>query len=333
MQRGHVTVTPSPSMLDKEWRAAPVQQEKMDQQPDNVTNMHRIGPAQPSYGVNPGLASPAGKAAEAPAGPEPVAGDFAEMRQMDTAGIDQVIDPLRISLKDGRIVQLSGIDIPGLNADNPDETGDIAFAAFAFLKGRLANKQARLYQTKNTKEGRTNRMGYQLAHLALSGDKGEWVQGTLLAAGLARIRPSERNPEMAMQMLALEEKARREKKGLWADPRYAVMTPDTAAQGLNGWGVVEGTVHATAMNNNTIYLNFGPDWKSDFTVGIDPGVRKKLAAAGIDPLSLGGRNMRVHGWIRDYNGPFIDLLSPVWMEMLTDNAPDNTKDSERTESQ
>lgn len=333
MQRGHVTVTPPPALLDKGWRTGPAQQEKMEQQPDNVTDMRRIGPGQPSYGINPGLAKSGDKGAETSADPEPITGNFAEMRQMDTAGVDQVIDPLRIGLKDGRIVQLSGIDIPGLNVDNPDETGDIVFVAYSFLQSRLGNKQVRLYQTKNAKEGRTNRMGYHLAHLALSGDKGEWVQGTLLAAGLARVRPSERNPEMASQMLALEEKARRGKKGLWADPRYTALTPETAMRSLNDWGVVEGTVHATAMNNNTIYLNFGADWKSDFTVGIEPGVRKKLAAGGVDPLSLGGRNIRIHGWIRDYNGPFIDLLSPAWIEILTDNASENKKDGEQAESQ
>ena len=42
-------------------------------------------------------------------------------------------------------------------------------------------------------------MGDTLAHLETH-DGNLWVQGALLAAGLARVRPTERNPEMAAQM-------------------------------------------------------------------------------------------------------------------------------------
>ena len=66
---------------------------------------------------------------------------------------------------------------------------------------------------------------------------------------------------------ALEAQARAAKHGLWADDTYAVLTPDNAEKGLNGWAIVEGTVRANAMAGNTVYLNFGQDWRKDFTVG------------------------------------------------------------------
>jgi len=37
-----------------------------------------------------------------------------------------------------------------------------------------------------------------------------------------------------------------------ADPRYAVLTPDDAANGENGWGIVEGTVVSASSNHKII---------------------------------------------------------------------------------
>jgi endonuclease YncB( thermonuclease family) len=240
--------------------------------------------------------------------------DFSELRRGDTSVVVQVVDPLRVRMTDGRMIQLSGIDIPDLD---PYEPGPVAIAARDLLKELLEGKQARLYVTKNPSSGRISRMGDMLAHLETVED-GFWVQGVLVAAGLARVRPSDRNTEMAVPMMKLEEQAREEKKGLWADPRYGILTPDTAAKADNNWGIVDGTVYSANLNRNTVYLDFDVDWHTDFTVAIDGNVRRSLEAAGIDALSLGGKHVRVRGWIRDYNGPFMDLENAVWLEILSD---------------
>lgn len=302
-------------------KTGPQQSEEMGTPPANLQHMGRIGPEQPPFGINMHLLDSAAetpKPAPAVAGPPPtVKGDFSELRQMDTASVQQVIDPLRILLKDGRIVQLSAIDIPDYDFYEP---GEVSLAARRLLEKLLTGKQIRLYQTKNQKEGRLNRMGYHLAHVALAGDEGVWVQGTLLEAGLARIRPSARNPEMAGQMIALEDKARKDRRGLWSDPRFDILTPETAAQGIDGWATVQGTIASVAMANNTLYMNFGPDWHTDFTVGLDSEMRRRFAKAGLNPMQMGGMTVRVRGWLREYNGPFLELLDPAWMQLLTDSA-------------
>ena len=232
---------------------------------------------------------------------------------MDTASVDQVIDPLRIRLKNRRIIQLAGIAIPDLDAYEP---GEVSIAARDYLDKLLANRQVRLYQTKQDRKGRVNRMGYHLGHLVIPGEE-TWVQGALLVQGLAMVRPGERNPEMAAQMIALEDAARAAKKGLWADGRHALLTPETAAKGLNNWGMVEGRVHAAAMNQNVLYLNFGPDWRSDFTIVVNGDVRRDLTKRGIDPLNLGGKTVRARGWLEDYNGPSLELANAVWLEVIS----------------
>ncbi len=248
----------------------------------------------------------------------PQAADYNELRLMsNTAFVDQVIDPLRVRLKDGTIVQLAGLDVPGIETHTP---GENAIGAKEMLDELLTGKQVYIYQTRDENKGRTNRMGYALAHLKRKeGDV--WVQGALLLQGFARIFPSERNIEMADAMLALEATAIQNNAGLWADPAYSVMTPDTAEKALNGWGVVTGTVKKIGAVKNTIYLNFGDDWRTDFTIVIDTQTRKQLGRRGIDPMQLANKPVRVHGWLEEYNGPSIKLSHGAWLEVL----PEPTK--------
>lgn len=299
--------------------------------------MGRIGPAQRPYGISTHFAggtdestAPATKPEGTEGPPAPVTGDYAELRQMETTAVEQVIDPLRLRLKDGRIVQLAGIDIPDFD---PYEPGDFSLAAYNLLNKMLTGKQVRLYVTRNQKEGRINRMGYPLVHVSLSGNDPVWIQGTLLAAGLARVRPSARNPEMAAQMIALEDKARKDKVGLWTDLRYDMLTPEIAAAGLNNWALVEGQIKGVATVKNVIYLNFGDDWRRDFTIGIDSDLRRMLSKNGVDPMQLAGKTVRARGWIREYNGPYMDLLNPAWMQVLTETPAGTKTNGEKGEKQ
>lgn len=246
--------------------------------------------------------------------------DFSTLALTGEEQVEEIIDPLRLRLQDGRIVQLAGIDIPDLT---PYDSGAIGLATMDFLKEKLTKKRVKLYQGKDAKKDRTNRMGYHIAHLVeKTGDT--WIQGALLEAGLARVRPDSENTEMAEAMMALEGAARAEKRGLWADEAYAVLRPETAARALHNWGIVEGTIRASAMAKNTVFLNFGADWRTDFTIGLPSDTRRKLINEGIDPLQLGGKHVRVRGWIESYNGPYIKLDNPVWMEILPDSTENAT---------
>jgi len=242
----------------------------------------------------------------------PPAADFSEMTMTGEVMVESVIDPLRVRLIDGRIIQLAGIAVPDYT---PYDTGDLGMAALELLKAELTQKHVKIYQSKDVQNGRMNRMGHHVAHLAEK-NSGHWIQGALIASGIARVRPSPDYIDMAPQMLALEEEARQAKRGLWKDEQYAVLNPDNAGEHLNDWAIVEGTIRAAAMANNTIYLNFGSDWRSDFTIGIKPEVRRELAKLNIDPLQYANHHVRVRGWMENYNGPYIELMHPVWIETL-----------------
>jgi hypothetical protein len=157
-------------------------------------------------------------------------------------------------------------------------------------------------------------MGHDLAQIQTKRDP-VWIQGALLAEGLARVMPTDSNPELLDQMYAAESQAREDQKGLWAeDSVWQLYTPENAQEGLGHYQVVEGTVLKTATVNNNIYLNFGQDWRKDFTVMVTPALRRDLSKKGIDPMSLSGKKIRARGWLREYNGPFIELDNALSLE-------------------
>lgn len=240
--------------------------------------------------------------------------DFQALRLTKTDQVTQIIDPLRVRLHDGTIVQLASLDIPDMAMH---DSGPYAVAARDFLEELLDKQPVRLYQTKSAESGRENRMGHQIGHLARKSDD-TWVQGALLAGGLARILPTTRNLEMSDAMIALEDEARAAQRGLWADPAYAVLTPDTADQGRNSWAIIEGRPLKIAAVKNVIYINFGADWRTDFTIVVDTAVRKKLAQNGINVMDLTGKTLRVRGWVEDYNGPAVKLSAAPWLEVLSE---------------
>lgn len=148
--------------------------------------------------------------------------------------------------------------------------------------------------------------------------RGEPVQLWLLRSGLTRFTGFQTGvkPETLRQFREAEREARLEKKGLWNDPWHSVFTPDTVPL-RHGFAVVEGTPLEVAHTRSMIYLNFGDDWRNDFTVGIAPRILKTNRWSGWDVDSLTGKRLRVRGWMRAYNGAFMTVTSPDQIEVLT----------------
>lgn len=136
----------------------------------------------------------------------------------------------------------------------------------------------------------------------------------MIETGMARVMPSDINPEKTSDLLKAEDIARKNKAGLWA--RYPVLIPENADQAMGSYRIVEGTIRKTAVAQNNLYLNFGENWKTDFTVMITPDIRKKLARRNIEPQSLAGKRVRVRGDIRSYNGAFVELANPDCLEVF-----------------
>lgn len=241
-----------------------------------------------------------------------VSGNFDDMRKTGASTVIEVINPLVLKLDDGRYIHLAGLDYPDLDYHNP---GSLSVTALRILGDFLKNKKVYIYQTPSPKIGRKNRLNHNIAHI-VQVESNTWVQGMLLSLGVARTRSTQNNPEMTKQMLRLEDKARKNKNGMWEIPNYSVLTPEGAKKHIGSYQIVEGTIQSAAMHKNRLYLNFGKNWRDDFTVSISAFDLKKFTRQKIYPKDWNGKHVRVRGWIESYNGPYMKIDHPERFEAL-----------------
>jgi hypothetical protein len=238
--------------------------------------------------------------------------------------ITRIIDPLRLELDHKHILHLSNIHIPDMTVHDIGEHG---LKTFEYLQ-TLENKAIRFYQVREkpnkADSNRTNRIGEYVGHVVRK-DTGAWLQESLLKQGLAQIIPSSVYTEMSDELLANEHDAIINKRGLWADANYGVVSAETAEFTEGHWMVIEGTIKKTAAVKNTIYLNFGSDYRTDFTVSLSSKLRRAFTQKGIDVLSLTGQTVRVHGWAESYNGLYIDLMATDWLEFIDNRTVEKQK--------
>lgn len=228
-----------------------------------------------------------------------------------TATAVEIIDGDTLVLDDGREVRLVGIQAPKL------PLGREGFKAWP-LADEAKQALARLALGKPLTLAfggrRVDRHRRTLAHL-FDAD-GTWLQGALLRLGLARVYSFADNRALVPEMLAREAEARTAGRGIWTDPFYAVRTPAGSARHIGGFELVEGRVREVAVVRGRAYLNFGADWRQDFTVTLSPADRRRFEAEGIVPEDYRGRIVRVRGWLKSYNGPMIEITHPEQIEVI-----------------
>ncbi len=64
------------------------------------------------------------------------------------------------------------------------------------------------------------------------------------------------------------------------------------------------------MTKARTYINFGADWRSDFTAGIEARVLRANPEWAQTLAGLEGKRVEVRGWIQYRNGPYIDIEDP-----------------------
>lgn len=228
------------------------------------------------------------------------------------ATVVAVVDGDTVLLADGRQVRLVGIQAPKLPLGRPGfKTWPLADAAKRALEDLLPPDGA----VTLAHGGQTiDRHGRVLAHLFRA--DGVWVQGRMLETGMARVYTFPDNRALAAAMLDRERAARAAGAGIWGHSFYAVRTPEAVDAASEGFQLVEGRVVAAATVGGRVYLNFGADWKTDFTVMIAKADLKAFTAANLDPAAWAGRLVRVRGWVRRWNGPLIEASHPEQIEVL-----------------
>jgi micrococcal nuclease len=209
-------------------------------------------------------------------------------------------------LADGHSLQLEGVLLPDARADHAQ--------AIATL-GNLAQNRQIVAAARSPLKDRYGRLEAQIFLPTNSDD--EWLQVAMLERGLGRVFITPDRPECAGELYAAEQRARARAAGIWASPAYALRTPETVGYRDTGtFQIVQGKVVSAAVKNGRAYLDFGADWKNDFTATVPPDSMKLFRALGIDPRTYAGQTVRVRGWIEQYHGPEIEIAAPQDVEMV-----------------
>ena len=236
---------------------------------------------------------------------------------VETASVAAVPDGETLKLTDGRTVKLIGAKAPlaplGWRGDDPwpfvEEAKEAleALAAHEAIELRFGGSH-------------TDRHGYLLAQVFVgTGENRIWLQGELVGRGLARVYSLPDNRACVSELLAREAEARAKGLGLWASSAYRIEdAADAKRLGdlVHSFQLIEGTVMNVGQGSTWLYLNFADDWRSDFTVSIARKDAAAFAAAGLDPLTLKGKRLRVRGWLAWRNGPMIEATHPDQIELL-----------------
>lgn len=210
-------------------------------------------------------------------------------------------------------VRMTGIQAPKLPLGRKGFVEwPLAKEAKAELKALTLNKPVHLFYGG----ARMDRHGRLLAHLTTA--EGLWLQGEMLQRGLARVYTFPDNRERAAEMYVLEDQARTAGRGIWGHPFYAVRSPapSALARDIGTYQVIEGRVEDAADVRGTIYLNFGADWRSDFTLRLDRRTARQFRREGLGSETYDGKWVRVRGWLKSWNGPMIEATHPEQIEIL-----------------
>lgn len=268
----------------------------------------------PATGVRPRAAALALLLLAGPAG----AGSPDDLEAGERGRVVATIDGDTVALESGLEVRLTGIQAPKLALGRP------GFVEWP-LAGESRDALAALVQDREValRYGgrRRDRHRRALAHM-VRGD-GLWVQRAMISIGMARVYSFADNRALVPELLAAERAARAARRGLWAHPWYRVRGAGALDRDVDTFQVVEDRVLAAEVVRGRVYLNFGADWRADFTITVAPRDRRMFeeawAAAGVESVAaLAGRRVRARGWIDLYNGPQIVADHPEQIEFAAD---------------
>ena len=163
----------------------------------------------------------------------------------------------------------------------------------------------------------TDRDNRIVAHMTR--DDGLWLQAEMIRAGVARLTVNADTASFAQDLLAVEEDARRHKRGLWSDRDFAVRdATDVAAlyRDAGTFQLVQGQVVEAVRRGDMIYLNFGDDYHHAFAVQIPRSSWALFNGTVYKLTKLAGRRIRAHGWITRAHAPAMEVTVPDMLEVL-----------------
>jgi endonuclease YncB( thermonuclease family) len=218
--------------------------------------------------------------------------------------VAEVLDSVTVRLESGLMVRLAGITPPAnaaIAADAAVALADLVLGAPAILR-----------------YGQRSRDRYQraTAQLYLAASPEIWVEAELAAAGFAIVSGSADDRSCLAELLAFEREAREAGAGLWRNQRPKDAWSNAIRDGGPRFELIEGEVVSIGRTERTVYLNFGNNWSTDFTVTMTTADAATIEAEGGPFDDLVGRRIRVRGWMEQWDGPWIRVDHAEQIELL-----------------
>ncbi|MFV1851599.1 MAG: hypothetical protein ACMZ66_12925 [Thalassospira sp.] len=248
-----------------------------------------------------------------------------------SASADQAVtEPaLRTSLSVEAVDAFTSVDLPGLKLKLPDVTfvPEVEAESLAWLRSASAAKvSVTLLADRPDFLGRTIAEVKESSNITAS----DW-QLQLLNAGLAMLLPQGSRELRAL--VQAEDQAISAEIGMWADQNAATsyhVSTFPASAGINlpsvtdavgRFVVVDGIIQSIEHQEWRSYLNFGKDWRRDFTIALGKETRESLFGAQdfqsrLDRLV--GAKTRVRGVIENRGGPYIALHNLAWFCVMSE---------------
>ena len=129
-------------------------------------------------------------------------------------------------------------------------------------------------------------------------------------------------------MIAAERIARRQVSGMWADAFYEVRVPEDLGRMIDTFQVVSGRAVSTALVRGRGYINYGDDWRVDYTASLAPKVLRQYPELSDALAGYEGKKVQVRGWIKRYNGPMVEITHPEHIELAGYVAEDDKSDED-----
>ena len=208
--------------------------------------------------------------------------------------VARVLDGDTLVLDSGTRIRLLGLDAP--------ESGE-PFSAKAeeWLAGKALGRQVAVASCEEK-----DRYGRTLASVTLDGEN---LNLALLREGLAvpmLIPPC--GGLVAEPTLAAASEALMARRRLYRDIE---LLPHAEAAGFIGQRVhVYGKILEIHRGPKALHLNFGADWRTDFTAVLFGRGQERFRSLGLDPADLEGRTVVVSGKLKEYYGPEIVVSRP-----------------------
>lgn len=232
--------------------------------------------------------------------------------------VSRVIDGDTLVLDDGREVRLVGLQAPKIPLGRRGfKAWPLGVDAKRKLEKLTVRRKVRLLWG-GSREDRHDRV---LAHVLILKDEtqkteGIWLAEVLLLEGMARVYSFRDNRACVPELLGFEQEARAKKRGMWGHAFYDIRVSDDLKKDINSFQLVEGEVKRAAVQSDGIYLDFGDNWRTDFSAHIAKRDIKRFEKSGLNPMKLAHKKIRLRGWLEYRSGPMMELTHPEQIELV-----------------